>query len=241
MNIAQSIVQNVEQIPAGKIFTYQDLPNYATSPNAVVKAVSRLVQDKRIERFSKGKFYIPKTGILGNRKPSDDEVLKSILYKDGRLRGYVTGLALFNQLGLTTQVPRTITVNINGGRQVKDFGTINIKTQITRIPIKEKDITLLQYLDVLKDIKSIPDTQTSDALKMMKAKFAELSTKQQSRLIEIALQYYGPQARALTGLLLSSLENKIPKSLKLSLNPTTSYKLNLCTQAWPQAPEWNIR
>lgn len=50
-----------------------------------------------------------------------------MLYKDGRLRGYITGLSLFNQLGLTTQVPRTVTLAINGGRQEKEFGTIKTK------------------------------------------------------------------------------------------------------------------
>ena len=178
MSIAQSVQNSVETIPAGQIFDYQALPDYARSPSAVIKAVSRLVADKQLIRFSKGKFYVPKKGLISPRKPSDSELVRTMLYKDGRLRGYVTGLSLYNQLGLTTQVPRTITLAFNGGRQYKDFGTIRIKTVVTRIPIKEKDVKLLQYLDVLKGIKKIPDANANQSLKMMRRKISELSDRE---------------------------------------------------------------
>lgn len=241
MSIAQTIQNTVEAIPAGQIFGYQELPGYAKSPDAVIKAVSRLVADKRLERFSKGKFYVPKKGLLGLRKPSDSELIRSMLYKDGRLRGYVTGLSLYNQLGLTTQIPRTITIAYNGGRQEKEFGTIRIKTVVTRIPIQEKDVKLLQYLDALKDIKKIMDSDLNLSLKIMRKYISELSEREQGRLLKLAISYYSPQVRALVGLLLSSLKLSVPGSLSRSLNPTTIYKLKLDESQWPMAREWNIR
>lgn len=241
MSIAQTIEKSVESIPAGKIFSYQELPGYAKSPGAVIKAISRLVEEKRLERFSKGKFYVPKKGLLGSRKPSDSELLRTMLYKDGRLRGYITGLSLFNQLGLTTQVPRTITLAVNGGRQEKEFGTIKIKTQVTRVPIEERDVPLLQYLDALKEIKTIPDSNINLSLKILRKKIYELSGLDQARLVSLAEKYYSPQVRALVGLLYSCLNLSVPESLALSLNPTTTYKLNLNTNDWPKAGEWNIR
>jgi hypothetical protein len=75
MSIAQTVQKSLESIPAGKIFSYQELPDYAKSPGAVIKAVSRLVAENRLERFSKGKFYIPKKGLLGSRKPSDSDLI----------------------------------------------------------------------------------------------------------------------------------------------------------------------
>lgn len=241
MSIAQIIEKSVESIPAGKIFSYQELPCYAKSPGAVMKAISRLVEEKRLERFAKGRFYVPKEGLLGSRKPSDSELLRSVLYKDGRLRGYVTGLSLFNQLGLTTQVPRTVTLAVNGGRQEKEFGTIKIKTQVTRVPIEERDVPLLQYLDALKEIKTIPDSNINLSLKILRKKISESSEQDQARLVVLAEKYYSPQVRALVGLLFSSLELSVQESLALSLNPTTTYKLNLNTKDWPMAGDWNIR
>jgi len=241
MNVAQTVLQRVNAIPAGQIFGYQQLPSYAQSPSAVVKAVNRLVAENRLSRFSKGKFYVPKKGFLGKAKPSDTEMLRSMLYKDGRLRGYVTGLSLYNQLGLTTQMPRTITLAINGARQKKELGTIRVKTIATRAPVTPDNLTLLQYLDVLKDIRLIPDSDINRLLETMSVKISALSSGQQKALSSLALEYYAPQGRALLGLLFAHLEISFFKALKLSLNPTTTYKLNLDENAWPNAKEWNIR
>jgi hypothetical protein len=241
MSIAQTVQNTIDNLPAGQIFGYQELPNYAQSSTAVIKAVNRMVSDNRLTRLSKGKFYVPKKGLLGTRKPSDEELIRSILYKNGRLRGYITGISLYNRLGLTTQMPRTIEVAVNGGRQQKEFGTIRVKTLVTRIPIEEKDVTFLQYLDALKDIKTIPDADINFSLKVMRRKIAELSVREQSQLISLAEKYYSPQVRALVGLLFSSLKLSVPESLSLSLNPVTVYKLRLDQKIWPEAKEWNIQ
>lgn len=74
MSIAQSVQNSIEAMPAGQIFDYQALPSYTQSPSAVIKAISRLVADKRLERLSKGKFYVPKKGLLGDRNPSDNQI-----------------------------------------------------------------------------------------------------------------------------------------------------------------------
>ena len=239
MSVAQVVQNSVSEIPAGQIFGYSQLPGYATSPTAVVKAVSRLVAEKKLARLGKGKFYIPKKGLFGNRKPSDGELIRSVLYKNGRLCGYVTGLALYNQLGLTTQVPRTITVACNGGRQEKDFGTIRVRTVICRAVIREPDVKLLQYLDVLRDVKKIPDADINESLKIMQRYFSGLNDRELSRLIELTDSYYGAQVRALICLLLSCSGQDVPKGLVL--NPTTTYKLNLDPAMWPSARNWNIR
>ena len=241
MSIAQSVQDSIDTLPAGQIFGYQALADYGQSPSAVIKAVSRLVADKRLTRFSKGQFYVPQKGLLGARKPSDTELVRSMLYKEGRLRGYVTGLALYNQLGLTTQIPSTITVAVNGGRQEKNFGTIRIKKIVARMPVEEKDVKLVQYLDVLKNIKTIPDTDINQSLRIMRRYMADLSLVEQAQLVSLAEKYYSPQTRALVGLLFSSLGLTLPETLAQSLNPTTTFALKLDQDKWPMARQWNIR
>lgn len=241
MSIAQTIQERVSDMPAGQVFGYQELPEYPQAPLAVIKAVNRLVADKAIQRLSKGKFYIPQKGLLGLRKPSDDELIRSILYKNCRLRGYITGLALFNRLGLTTQVPHTVTLAVNGGRQEKDFGTIRIKTVITRLPVSEENVLLFQYLDVLRDIKKIPDADINQSIRAMKEKLAQLDIGDRQRLVQFAVAYYNPQVRALLGLLATSLKWDEKSLLKTTLNPTTTYKLALNAELWPAARDWNIQ
>ncbi len=166
----------------------------------------------------------------------------TISQKEGsRLIGYVTGPALHNQLGLSTQIPNTITIACNGGRQKKELKSIRIKKIISRAPIEEKNIKLMQYLDVLKDIKKISDANINTSLKRMKRLISELTSDEKKRLIDLAASYYTAQARVLTGMLLSDLNVSIPRKLIESLNPTTTYKLNLDESIWPTAKKWNIK
>lgn len=240
MSIAQTIQNQIAGMPAGQIFGYEALRDYSRAPSAVAKALSRMVTDNKIERLSKGRFYVPQKGVLGPRKPSDSELIRSVLYKGGRLRGYVTGQALFNRLGLTTQMPRTVTVAIEGARQEKDFGTIRVKTVTTRFPIREQDVTLFQYLDVLRDARNIPDADINQTLWIMRDRIAALSDAERKRLVKLAADYDAPQVRALLGLLLASVGINVP-SLKDTLNPTTVYKLSLNRDAWPLAKDWGIK
>ena len=164
MSISQAVQNRINSIPVGQVFGYRDLPDYAEAPLAVAQAMSRMVSAGRVKRLSKGKFYVPRKGRMGLRKPSDSALVRSVLYDGERLRGYITGLALFNRLGLTTQVPRMVTVAIEGGRREKDFGTIRIKTVPSRFPVREEDVPLFECLDVLRGIKSIPDTDINQVL-----------------------------------------------------------------------------
>lgn len=112
---------------------------------------------------------------------------------------------------------------------------------MTRVPIEERDVPLLQYLDALKEIKTIPDSNINLSLKILRKKISELPGQDQARLVTLAEKYYSPQVRALVGLLFSSLNLSVPESWVLSLNPTTTYKLGLNQHDWPTAKNWKIR
>ncbi len=240
MTISQALERKISNLPAGEIFGYQALPHYNTSPMAVIKAVGRMVRNHKLERFSKGQFYVPKAGVFGARKPSDSELIRSVLYKNGILRGYITGAALYNKLGLTTQVPSTVTIALNGGSQKKDFGTIKLRMMVTHIPIIAKDVKHLEYLDALKDIKRIPDSDINVSLQIIRQHIANMTDHARKSMMRIAQKHYSPQVRALVGLLFASQAIIVPNSLKESLNPTTVYKLGLDEALWPLAKTWNI-
>jgi len=241
MSISAAIKQRIEKIEPGQVFGYGDIPMYQDASSAVVKAMSRLLKEGKIRRLSKGRFYKPKRGLFGELKPSDSELLKTILYKGGQLRGYITGTALYNQLGLTTQLPRTITVAVEGGRQEKDFGTLRTKLVKSRAPVKAADVMLLQYLDALRDIKDIPDADTNETLVRMAKRFSELDSKQVKRVKSLARNYYTAKVAALTGYLLEYTGKDNTRSLKKSLNPLTRYKIGLDKEQWPESRAWNIQ
>ena len=119
MSIAATVNQTVEDFAPGRIFGYSDLPSYREAPGAAVRALSRLAETNQITRVAKGRYCKPKQGVLGVLKPTDQELIRDMLYRDGRLRGYVTGPALYNRLGLTTQIPKTVTIALNGAGRKK--------------------------------------------------------------------------------------------------------------------------
>ena len=241
MNISAAVKQQIGQLEPGQIFGYEDISKYQESPSAVVKSVSRLAKSGDIKRLGKGRFYRPKKGLFGELKPSDSELLKSVLYKGNQRRGYVTGIALYNQLGLTTQVPRVITVATEGGRQIKDFGTLRAKLVKSRAPVKEPDVMLLQYLDVLRDIKAISDTDVNKTLARMRTYFYKLDSKQVKRIKNLTRNYYPPSVIALTGYLLERTGKDKKRQLMKSLNPLTRFNIGLDNKQWPGAQDWKIQ
>lgn len=241
MNIQAQIDQSILNFSPGCIFGYVDLPLYSKSPNGVVKAISRLVGRNKLKRLSKGIFYRPKKGILGDIRPSDDELLRTFCFRNDQLVGYITGASLYNRLGLTTQVPKTITIAIKGARQKKDFGTIRIKLISARAPVSKQNRPLLELLDVLKDINQIQDAVPSRSLRIITLLIKSLTTIQQKKLVQLALKYYTASTRALLGLIFNSLNSRYSDELKKSLNPVTIYKIGLDDSQWPDAKNWNVQ
>ena len=241
MSISESIRRRIKQMAPGQVFGYGDIPEYQNSPDATVKTVSRLFKLGEINRLSKGRFYKPQKGISGDLKPSDSELLKTILYKDGKLRGYIVGAALYNQLGLTTQVPRIITVAVDGSRQQKDFGTLRAKLVKSRAPVKVTDVVLLQYLDVLRNINTITGTDANSALRKMVSKLAGLNAGQVKRIQSLAIRYYTAATRAILGLALEYNKQPAIPELKASLNRLSQYSIPLDTTHWLNTANWNIK
>ncbi len=238
MKIKPLIEKEISRFEPGKVFTYNDLTAYFEKPESTVKAVSRLVKNGDIKRFAKGQFYRPKKGILGEQQLSDAEKLKAFMYKGGERKGYITGTGLYNRLGLTTQVPRIITIASDRSPQRKNLGNVEVKLIKTKVPVSEYNRQYLEILDVLCDLKKIPDSDPSLVLKVMMNNLKKLDKKRLNELVKLS-EKYPPVTRALLGLLTAKINKKIADILKVNLNPTTRYRIGLDSY-WKNAKEWNI-
>lgn len=241
MTITATVKQTIDHIPPGTVFGYEVFEDYPSAPEAVVQAVNRCVLEQRLQRLVKGRFYTPKKGLLGPMKVSDDEILRDALFRDGRRRGYITGPALYNRMGLTTQMPRTVTVAASRASQVKDFGTLRIKFVERRTPITEATVPLLELLDILRDAKKVPDASVSRVLDAVAKRLENLTPAQLERLQRLAIDFYNASSRALLGVILEGIGQTILPALRASINPTTRFQLELDIDSWPQARAWNIR
>ena len=240
MTIAATVERSVSQFKPGQIFTYGDIPEYRNAGEAVVKTMSRLVAAKKIAKVGKGQFYIPRQGVFGPVPVGDAERLKTLMYKDGYQVGYVTGAALFNKLGLSTQQPKTIEVASMASRQKKNFGSIRVRLVAATAPVQD-NVPLLELLDALKSCKKISDASVDDVLLLLGKKLKSLEMTDIEKIQKLAIDYYPASTNAVLGTLLSRNQQCILPELRNSLNPTSRYKLGLSPQRWPQAKEWFIQ
>lgn len=241
MSIAASVNRTIDRVPTGRIFGYELFPQYRESPGAVVRAVNRCVETRRLERSEKGRFYKPRNGALGDVPVSDEERLRDALYRNGRRTGYVTGPALYNRLGLTTQMPKTVAIAVNRATQIKNLGTIRMKLLSRRAPISDSTVPLLEILDILRDARKVPDANVERVIRAVTKRLTELTPAELKKLQRFALDYYNPATRALLGMLLTRCQKEVVPSLKASLNPTTRFDLGVDLDEWPESRAWNIR
>ena len=241
MNISAAVNKTIDKIPPGKIFGYQVFPQYLNAPDAVVRAVCRRVERQQLKRVAKGLFYTPRQGLLGEVPLTDGERLQYLQFKNARRVGYITGAALNNRFGLSTQVPKTITLATNRAAQTKDLGTIRIKLVPTRAPINNLTVPLLEILDVLRNAKKVQDADVGKVLKVLAQRLTELAPNELRKIQRLALQYYRASTRALLGVLLTRTKAEIMPNLLSSINPSSRFTPGLDLDDWPEATAWNIR
>ena len=94
--------------------------NYKTNEINILKKninviINRMCKNNILKQFYKGIYYKPVNNIFGEMPLDKNKVIikKYIKDENGNIKGYITGAKLFNQLGLTTQVPNIINIVTN--------------------------------------------------------------------------------------------------------------------------------
>ncbi len=241
MKTSVYIEDKINKLPKGYIFTYMDFLSEVTKREAIIKHLNRMVVAGKIEKLSKGKYYKAQSTVFGNIFPEQYQIVKDLLYKNGKLLGYITGYSYFNAAGLTTQVSNVIQIAKNETRSSLQRGRFNVAFIKQKNIITKQNISLLRLLDVIRLIKEIPDTNINNSCVRLLELLKELSNKEQEQLKKLALKY-PPSTRALLGALLEQLnENQNLESLKKSLNPITTYKFSISETIVATAKNWNIK
>jgi len=241
MRVAQKIVQQIQQLPEGTTFDYQTLIVDRAEYAAASKALERLIKKEIINRLSSGVFYKPKKTVFGTLMPNEQEVLKIYLFEDGKRIAYITGVSLYNRLGLTTQIPKIIKIACRDKRIFASVGNIRGKAVKSYVDVTDDNYYLLELLDALKDFNQIPDLNPESALTLFANKLNLLSNKELNSLITIALKY-PPRVRALLGAILEkfNVESNITALIN-SLNPFSEYQFNIPQTLLPNGISWKLK
>ena len=241
MTVSKKIDQRILQLQDGKTFDYQSLLVEREEYAAATKALERLIKKEIIKRISSGIFYKPKQTAFGVLRPNEEELLKTYLFENGKRIAYITGLSLYNRMGLTTQVPRTIKIASRDKRIYASVGTVKGKPVKSYIDVTDKNYYLLEILDAVKDFNQIPDLNAESGILILTERLKKISQKELDQIIQFALKY-PPRARALIGAILELIDNKLDLILlKNSLNPLSEFEYNIKEGVLPNALNWRIK
>ncbi|MCB0803287.1 MAG: hypothetical protein KDB74_09315 [Flavobacteriales bacterium] len=241
MKVARKLETQINKLKEGTTFKYQQLSIEANEYSAAAKAIERLIEKEIIKRVSTGVFYKPKQTIFGELKPNEEELLKPYLFQNNKRIAYITGISLYNRMGLTTQVPRNIKIASRDKRITVAIGNIKGNPVKSYVDVTDKNYTLLEILDALKDFKKIPDLNKKSGIKIISNRLNNLNSKEIKQLIECALSY-PPRVRAFLGALLEKIDFSIElQTLKKSLNPLSEYNCGIDKKTLPTIINWNIK
>lgn len=241
MNISEIIRSKVDRFQKGYVFTCNDFCGKVESKEALVKALNRLAASGKITKLAKGKYYKPEHSPFGELPLEQFQVVKDLLERDGRIEGYLTGLSIYNQLGLTTQVGSSIQIGKNEVRPALKRGQYRISFIKQKNLITKENVPLLQLLDAVRFIKKIPDSDIVISIKVLQNRIEKLPEAECKTLVRLALKY-PPATRALVGAMLAELgKDKFGVKLKKSLNPLTTYNFSKVANVLPAAAAWGIK
>jgi hypothetical protein len=241
MALASTIRNDIKQFPEGKTFGYTDLNISKNDYLTAAKALERFQKEGLIKKVSKGIFYKPKSTVFGDLKPDYMELLRPYLFENGKRVAYETGIALYNSLGLTTQMAFRTKIASRGRRISINRENLKADPVKSYAEVTDNNYKILGLLDAFKDIKKIPDCTVEQAVRRLSAIVRELKEKQKTFLLKYAMKY-PPRVRALVGALLENtgVKTKTVQTLKNSLNPLTTINLGVDKEVLPTKSNWYI-
>ena len=144
-----------ELIVASKL--YKEKLSSQIGEAAYYKTLQRMCEAGELVKIAKGTYHLPKVSKYGIVPPSEKEII-SAFTENGT--GTVVGYSLYNELNLTTQISKTVTVMSSALESL----TKSIRNVVVyQVPLEfSKEITSMVHgLEVLQNFNTIQDINYS--------------------------------------------------------------------------------
>ena len=147
--------------------------NYQKDVKKIFKNINvilnRMCKKNIIKQFYKGIYYKPIRNIFGEMPLDKNKVIVKKYIKDefGNIKGYITGAKLFNQLGLTTQVPNIINIITNECKNYNEYKNekLGVIIKQPKIVINNENYKYLQLFDIINNKDHINiETENADEI-----------------------------------------------------------------------------
>ena len=158
MSFSSAIIDALREFPELKLIDAQKLHQEKLEDipeTTFYKTLSRLTENDKLVRLTKGIYCKPKKGRFGKIVSSEKNLLEYYL-GESKDKGVIVGYRLFNNRGLTTQVSKTVKLYSNNVvQQEKNIKNLTILKAELRFNSTTKK--MVELLEVLQEHKKIED------------------------------------------------------------------------------------
>jgi len=239
MSVRNNTVRQIDDFDTEQIFTIEQLKYSKKDAFSVANALSVLRKEGYVKRLARRLYYKPRiSSVTGNPIPLNTG--KLVDYFATVANGYLTGTDVYRQMGFTTQMDFVYTIATPEKR--KKLASENFQMKFVKAYCKptENNVHLLCILDVILNLKNIPDCPVDDAIEKLLVKISKLSEPEILELVK-CVQKYPPRARAVTGALLEHLQlHEVANRLKKNINPFSKFDVQISESVLPTKHQFNI-
>ncbi|WP_248621246.1 DUF6088 family protein [Enterococcus cecorum] len=155
---------------------FSDLLELGISKSNLSQQLSKLCKKGELVKYDKGIYYLPKkTRLSQNIVPSGKSIAEAkYLFNKGKVYGYYSGNTFANLIGISTQVPQKleiVTNNISAKYKEEQIGRQLFIIRKTRVPITDKNVRVVQVVDLLNNLDSYLDDGNLDNAKNQLQKY----------------------------------------------------------------------
>jgi hypothetical protein len=235
-NQTTMIRKKTQSLSLGEVLTSDDFP--IVLRNTTNKILNRLANEGVIARLKRGVYSTCKNTRFGQAKATPLQVLsQEIVHDDNKCFG---GLFLFNQLGLTTQIPTTIEILNNRSSYLSNVGNTRVRYIRIRQKITRNTKEAIQFLEVIKKMVHVPDGDISKIIAWLNSELRNSEQKKIKKIVAAAIEY-PPRVRAILGALLENIDYELSKKLKYSLKSNSFYHVGTLVNHLKNSQLWDLK
>ena len=238
MKHIEYLEEQIEELPYGYVFTHNDFEENPGTEQAVERYLNRLAKSGKINKLAKDKFY--KADGAPQLKPY--EVVKDLLFEEGKQIGYLTGKSSYNELGFNLPAGTQIEVGIAEKRNPIKRGPFKVSFIRQKNVIKPVHIPYFQLLDMLGALSKQAFATPDELCYHITKGLIHFSSREHKTVAQLALNYQA-RTRALAGALLQKIgyvSHQTLDELKASISSYTSFSYPISAKNLPHAQEWKI-
>ena len=249
MTTAEQVRSQIDEMKPGSVFLASDLDTSSQSRKATSKAITYYSdsENSTINKIAAGLYYKEEIGLLGRLPPSFGAIMRALIFTDDKQVGYIVGHQLFNQRGLSTQVPATITIITSKNTPASvDISGIKIDIQRKNQAINEQDIGRFELAYILNNIHKIQALEGSELATSLSGYFSTL-LKDQLQFKQLYRHLVYKKTKALFGALLEQHQQKtnhdfsqMLDTIKQDMSIRSQYKLGHLSNYIDNRKAWNI-